>query len=295
MTEQSQGQPENEPPFIKKIRVAILGLGLMGGSLALALRGQCAELLGVDPNLDTLALAERISLCNRLSPDPSEVLPSADLIVLAAPVKAILSLLALLPGLTPNPAIVLDLGSTKAQIVNALAQLPERFDPIGGHPMCGKERSSLVEAEAHLFQGAAFALTPLPRTSSRARSIVSQLVELIGAHPVWLNASTHDRWVAATSHTPYLIANALAAITPLEVSPMVGPGYRSTTRVSTTPANVMLDILSTNRENVLENLARFRCQLEHLETLLREDNFTDLNRALEAGAARQDQILITSA
>lgn len=283
-----------EPDLISVSRIAILGLGLMGGSLAMTLKGHCRELLGVDANPETIKLAERIALCDRLSTNPKDLLPDADLIILAAPIGAILGLIPALPLMTANHVMVMDLGSTKVEIVRAMNDLPERFDPIGAHPMCGKERSSLVEAESTLFKGAAFALVPLPRTSPRARFAAEQLINLTGAHPVWLNETTHDRWVAATSHVPFLIANALASSTPVEVAPLIGPGYRSTTRVATSPASVMLDILMTNRDNVVENIARFRHQLDHLENLLREENRPELTAALDAGAAKQRQLLISS-
>jgi prephenate dehydrogenase len=284
----------SEPDFIAASRIAILGLGLMGGSLAMTLKGHCRELLGIDSNPETLKLAERIALCDRLAANPGDLLPDADIIILAAPIGVILRLIPQLPSLTSSPAVVLDLGSTKVEIVRAMAALPENFDPIGAHPMCGKERSSLVEAESGLFKGAAFALVPLPRTSQRARQIAQQLVAISGAHPVWLNEITHDRWVASTSHVPFIIANALASSTPAEVAPMIGPGYRSTTRVATSPASVMLDILMTNRENVIENISKFRHQLDHLEKLLREENCSELTAALDAGAAKQKQLLISS-
>lgn len=282
----------SEPDFFASARVAILGLGLMGGSLAMALRGHCKELLGVDPNPATLSLAKRLSLCHRLAGEPAELLPEADFIILAAPVSGILTLLAQLPEYTTRPAIVMDLGSTKAKIVQAMAKLPGYFDPIGAHPMCGKERSSLVEAEACLYQNAPFALTPLPRTGNHARAAAEQLIRMVGAHPVWINEWTHDRWVAATSHTPYLIANALAAATPLDAAAMVGPGYRSTTRVASSPASVMLDILLTNRENVLESLAGFRSQIDNLESLLRDEKRQELQSSLDSNAAHQQRLLI---
>ena len=285
----------DQPDFPASLQVAILGLGLMGGSLAMVLRGKCQQLLGIDPNLETLKLAERLSLCDQLSPDPKVLLPQADLIILAAPVNIIIELIGQLPELTPGSPMVMDLGSTKVQILRAMADLPERFDPIGAHPMCGKERSSLVEAESGLFQNAAFALTPLPRSSQRVRMVAEGLVRLSGARPIWLNEHTHDRWVAATSHIPFLIANALAGATPLEAAPLIGPGYRSTTRVSSSPSSVMLDILASNRDNILEGLGRFRSQLDILERCLRENAPSDLGSTLDAGAARQKQLLVTSA
>jgi prephenate dehydrogenase len=303
MTDQAEGReksPEDDfsprgdflPGKLAEARVAILGLGLMGGSLALALRGHCAGLLGVDPDPATLTLAEQMGLADRLSPEPAALLRDADLVVLAAPVGAIVSLLGDLPELHPGRAVVLDLGSTKTAIVGAMSALPPRFEPVGGHPMCGKERSSLAEAEEQLYQGATFELTSLAGTTTRARSLVEELVRAMGAHPLWLEAETHDRWVAATSHLPYLVACALAAGTPLEAAPMVGPGFRSTTRLAASPSSVMLDVLATNRANLQEAIGRFRLHLDQVEACLAEveDRPGELKEVLDHAADRRRQL-----
>jgi prephenate dehydrogenase len=257
-----------QPDSLSNCRVAILGLGLMGGSLALRLRGQCQSLLGCDPDPATLALARQWNLAEQVSDQPGDILPQADLVILAAPVRVILSLLDELPALHPGYAAVLDLGSTKTRIVQRMEALPERFDPVGGHPMCGKERGGLANADPDLYQSVPFALTPLPRTSPRLRQLAEQLVRLVGANPLWLEAETHDRWVAVTSHVPYLVANALAAVTPLEARPLVGPGLRSTTRLAPSGWTMMRDILETNQPNILAGLQRFRQQIEELEDRL---------------------------
>ena len=281
------------PGRLAEARVAILGLGLMGGSLAMALHGRCARLLGIDPDPATLALAEQLGLADRLSQDPAILLPGADLVVLAAPVGSILRLLGDLPRLHPGRAVVLDLGSTKTGVVRAMAALPPRFEPVGGHPMCGKERSSLAEAEAQLYQGATFALTSLSSTTPRARSLAEELVRGVGAQPLWLEAETHDRWVAATSHLPYLVACALAAATPEETGPMVGPGFRSTARLAASPTSVMLDVLSTNRANLLEAIGRFRLHLDQIEACLVdvEARPGELAQVLDQAAGRQRQLV----
>ena len=157
--------------------------------------------------------------------------------------------------------------------------------------MCGKERSSLREAEAGLYHGAPFALVPLPRTTPRARLAAEQLAQAAGARPLWLDAATHDRWVAATSHLPYLVSSALAAATPLEAAPLAGPGFQSTSRLAAQPPALMLDVLSTNRDNVLAALRRFRARLDRLESLLEMDNLSDLQSALAEGAAAREEIL----
>lgn len=273
------------PGTLATARVAIVGLGLMGGSLAMALRGHCARLLGVDPDEATLSLARGREVVDLASSDPAEILPQADVVILAAPVRAILQLVEALPALHPGGAIVLDLGSTKVEIAGAMARLPARFDPLGGHPMCGKEHASLANAEPGLFQGAPFAFSPLPNTSERARSLVVQLSQVIGARPVWLDAETHDRWVAATSHLPYLLASALAIATRPEFAPLVGPGFRSTARLAATSPAMMLEVLASNRENVLAALAGFREQLDELAGSLAREDIDSLRQRLEHGSA----------
>jgi prephenate dehydrogenase len=248
---------------LASMQVAILGLGLMGGSLAMALRGRCAALLGVDTDPATLDLARRMGLADQLSPEAADLLPLADLVILAAPVRVILSLLEDLPDLHPGRAVVIDLGSTKVQIVQAMARLPDRLIPLGGHPICGKERGALANAEAGLYAGAAFVLTPTPCTSSGAAVLGEQLVRALGARPVWLDAETHDAWVALTSHLPYLAANALAYNTPYEARPVAGPGFHSSARLASTPVGIMLDILMTNQEPILAGLRAYRGAMQN--------------------------------
>ena len=276
---------------LARTRVAIIGLGLMGGSLALALQDRCAALLGVDPDPETRELALERGIVEQISPDPHQVLPQADLVVLAAPVNAILQLLADLPDLHPSAAVVLDLGSTKAHIVDAMQRLPTRFDPLGGHPMCGKEKGGLRQADAALFQGAAFALTPLERTSSHAQSLAAELVAAVGSRAVWVDPVTHDRWTARTSHFPYLAASLLAGITPAEAAPLAGPGFRSTTRVAATSPAVMLDILMTNQDELLAALAEFRLGLDQLERHLAQADRAELLQMLERGRMNRLELL----
>lgn len=272
-------------------RLAIVGLGLMGGSLAMALKGKCARLYGVSPTPATLETALRAGLVSQADADPAAILPWADVIVLAAPLPAILDLLARLPELVPQRCIVLDLGSSKEIILSAMALLPERFDPIGGHPICGKERLSLANAEAGLYQDAPFVLTPLERTSDQARRCAEQIVAGVGARAVWLEAATHDAGVAATSHLPYLLACALVLATPSVPEALVGPGFRSTSRLAATPADMMLGVLQSNRVHLLAALARFRSSLDALESTLSGEDQATLQSLLDQAAARRSELV----
>jgi prephenate dehydrogenase len=265
---------------LARSKIAILGLGLMGGSLALGLHGKCATLLGVDPHPATVELARSRSIVDYADTDPANLLPEADLVILAAPVFAILSLLEQLPSFTSRPCIVLDIGSTKQSIVEAMARLPERFDPIGGHPICGKESLSLANAEATLYQDAPFLLTPLPRTTSRALSAAHQIIKAIGARPMIVDVQEHDRVLASTSHLPFLLSSALALATPRNAAPFIGPGFKSTSRLAGTSASMMAGVLQSNRENVLEALSRFLGHLAELQSALIASDAPALHKIL---------------
>ncbi len=265
----------------------------MGGSLALALHGKCRMLLGSDPDPAALALARDCRAVDVSSADPAEILSRADLVILAAPVRAILRLIADLPRLHSGRAVVLDLGSTKRAVTRAMQGLPARFDPLGGHPMCGRERGTLSAADPHLFEGKTFAFTALERSTPLARQLALELAAAVGARPLWLDPETHDRWTASSSHLPYLVANALAAATPPEVAPMVGTGFLSTTRLAVSPVSMMLDVVLTNREYVQPALRRLQDQLARLQSALDANDEPALYALLQSGAAQRD--LITQA
>lgn len=290
----------SEPDFSSKTlaacRVAIWGLGLMGGSLALALRGKCAWLVGIDTDPKTLDLARERRVVDAafaldaVKAHPQTALAGIDVIVLATPVRTIIELIRELPGLAPGPAVVLDLGSTKVEIAAAMAGLPERFDPVGGHPMCGKEKSSLEYAEAGLFKATPFVLVRLERSTPQARGLAEELAWAISACPVWLDAETHDLWVASTSHLPFLAACALAQATPGEARALVGPGFRSATRLAGSSPRMMVDILATNRENIRAAIDALITQLTEYDLLLELGDYARLASKFEDGARQHETL-----
>src|SRR5262245_65971 len=244
--------------------VGIVGLGLMGGSLAMRLKGKCARLIGFDSDPATLELALSKKIVDRaesLLPHPrspsSRSTPEGskerrvDLLIIATPIPIILNILQQLPELIQPPCIVMDIGSTKREIIDAMAALPNDFDPIGGHPICGREKLGLEHASADLYQDAPFVITSLERTTDRAKSAARQIITAMGANRIELNAEEHDLILAHTSHLPFLIASSLAQSTPCEFARFIGPGFRSTTRLASTPAHMMMGILKSNRDHVL--------------------------------------------
>ncbi|MCJ7622954.1 MAG: prephenate dehydrogenase/arogenate dehydrogenase family protein [Anaerolineaceae bacterium] len=284
-----------DPDFFMDTKIAIWGLGLIGGSLALALQGRCKMLLGIDPDADTLAAAQKMGLVDFAASAPDAAIPQANMIILAAPVSAILDHLKMLPRLHSGSAVILDVGSTKSEIIASMDMLPDRFDPIGGHPICGKEKSSLVHADKMIFQGAPFGLVSLPRTSVRAKTYAEHLVQIVGSYPLWLDPEAHDRWVAATSHLPYLVANALAAATPQAAAPLAGPGLRSTTRLAGSSPRMMRDICASNRDAILAALGRFRSCLDTLEDQMSAGDYPGLERSFTAGKNQHEVLTSGSA
>jgi prephenate dehydrogenase len=273
----------DDPDFmLEQQTVAIVGLGLMGGSLAMALKGYVRRVLGVDRDPQTVQLALQKGIVDQADTDLGKILPIADLIILATPVGTILDLITLLPNWKPDGALVIDLGSTKTQICKALQTLPIQFTAVGGHPMCGKETSALEYADASMFDQAPFVLVELKNSDEKSMHLVESLVKRIGAIPFPLDAKTHDHWVAYTSHFPYLLSNLLARITPTETKPLVAGGWRSTTRLAASSVPMMKDILVTNREMVLQVLDEFMMQLREVRSII-EKTPNSLNDYLSAG------------
>jgi prephenate dehydrogenase len=182
----------------------------------------------------------------------------------------------------------MDLGSTKAQIVAAMDDLPPHVQPLGGHPMCGKETSGVEVADPLIYRGRTFILSPLPRTSAAALSLGEALVCAVGAHPLVIEADRQDYLVAALSHLPYLLACALVGTADATVSAdpltwkIVAGGFRDTSRVAGSDVTMMVDILLTNRQEVIKAVQACAAQLAGLARLVDAGDEPGLCAALSA-------------
>ena len=290
----------DEPGFtsLSNSRVAIVGLGLMGGSLAMALRGAqaCREIVGVETNPAVLDFARARGVIDRAA-DFDVAALDCDLLILATPVRTILSqLLALSQSpITNHPSpILLDLGSTKSQIISAMERLPPAFDPVGGHPMCGKETSGIAHAEAGLFRDKTFVLTPLARTSPSALALAHGLVAAIGARPLMLSAERHDALAAMSSHLPYVVAAALMkaaqSLDDEELWSLTASGFRDTSRLAASDVAMMTDILLTNRAPILDALTRCRAEFDALMALIDAGDPEALGAALAPAQAGRAEL-----
>lgn len=249
-------------------RICIVGLGLMGGSLALALRGRIPTLIGVDADKSTRQLALAQQIVHQATADLREGVEQADLVILATPVRTILYVLAELPRLRPDGGMVLDIGSTKQVICDAMEALPETFAAIGGHPMCGRETAGLAAATDDLYQGQTFILCRNGRTSAVIESTALHLIKTIGGRPLFLAPHDHDQAVAAVSHLPYLVAAVLLHQADETRWPVSASGFRDTTRLAGTDPRMILDVLLTNRKVILTTLEKYQAGMEELHILL---------------------------
>lgn len=277
-------------------RIAIVGVGLIGGSLGLAWRQRraAATVAGVDVSPETLRRAVEIGAIDEGTTDLARGVRGAEVVVLATPVGVTLELAPALAAVLAPGTLVMDVGSTKAAVCRRMAAvLPPEVHFVGGHPMAGSEQQGIEAADPYLFQNAVFVLTPGDAPEA-AVAEAAALVGLTGAQVALMDPELHDRAVAAVSHLPQLVAVALLeaaaaaeAATPGVLSLAAG-GFRDTTRIAASPPAMWVDILTSNREPVLAMLAAFRAALEELAAAVRGGEKERLAAALErARAVRQ--------
>jgi prephenate dehydrogenase len=261
-------------------RLAIVGVGLLGGSVAKAVRAQglAREIVGVGRDLTRLAPAVSDGALDRATTDIAEGVAGADRVLLAAPVLVNETLLGRVwPAAAPG-AVLTDVGSTKRGIVAAAERLAtSRPDVhfVGSHPMAGSEKAGYAVARVDLFRGATVVVTPTESTDAATAKGVSEFWAALGARVVALDAATHDRAVAAISHLPHVAAWALVdAVARFEPDALqiAARGFKDTTRIAASDPDVWREILVDNREAVRASLVAYRAALDDLERLVAADD-----------------------
>ena len=268
--------------------LAIVGMGLMGGSLALAMRAHADHITGIDHDEPSRCYALERGMVDFATDDLYQGVNRADVVVLAAPVRVIVEMLQMRIGsyLRSN-TLVIDIGSTKQDIVDAMANLPIGVNAVGGHPMTGKENGGIEESDESLYRNRPFVLCPSRRTTPAARLHALSFVETLGALPIEMDAERHDQIVAGISHLPYLLSATLVATIANQAQDdaayweLAAGGFRDTSRLAASDVTMMGDILSTNTKAVATLLAQFRMQLAMLETMLIAGDDRRLSESLQ--------------
>lgn len=265
-------------------QIAVIGVGLIGGSLSLAIKKQfpSVSITGVDTS-SVLRAARRLKLIDRSAEDFRTAVATADLVILSTPVGSILSLLQKLAPLISSETIVMDTGSVKGPIVRAAGRLFRSGNFVGGHPMAGSEESGVTAARADLFDGAPFILCPSACTSPRVLRTVKRFLTALGAYPVVSDAEEHDELVGTLSHLPQLVAVGLANVAGRKArgEHFSGKGLRDMTRLAASPYRVWRDILALNRKNILEALGSLQRELKRYEQYLRKKDMEGIRQSFE--------------
>ncbi len=278
-------------------RLAVIGLGLIGGSFAKGIResGVCREVVGCDANAATRELALPLGVVDSITDSVAEAVRGADVILLAVPVLAMEKVLAELAALELGEAVLTDVGSTKGAVVKAVEQafgtLPARFVP--GHPIAGSEKSGIEAASAGLFGRHKVILTPLEATSAEALDTVTALWQTLGADVEHMPLADHDEVLAATSHLPHLLAFSLVDTLAgrsenLDIFRYAAGGFRDFTRIAASDPVMWRDIFLANHDAVLRSLDAFTQDLDRLRSAIASrDANTLLGVFTRAKAARE--------
>lgn len=266
--------------------VAILGVGLIGGSLGRALleRKLARRVVGIGRRRSSLNQAKRVGAASEITLDLARGVADAELIVICTPVDQIVEHARAVHRACPDGAVITDVGSTKARIVAELpGPLGRGVSFVGSHPLAGSERRGPAESDPRLFEGCTVLVTPGPETPKAGVNRVSALWRAVGAKVKKVDPDEHDRALAATSHLPHLVASALAAATPPELLSFSAGGWRDTTRVAAGDPELWQAILSANREAVLTALERLQGFIEQFAEALRQERTDEVRRLLADG------------
>ena len=272
--------------------LAVVGVGLIGGSFAAALKaaGAVDQVVGVGRDAQTLSKAQTLGLIDHTA-TLEQALGQADMVMLATPVGTIPSLLEAITPLLRPETVLTDAGSTKCNVVDAARRiLGSKFDQfVAGHPIAGAEQTGPEAARADLYRERNVILTPQDETSEVALGRVTHAWQMCGARVLTMDASTHDTVLASVSHVPHFLASvfmwqvAMADDSDLRMS-LAGSGFRDFTRIAAGSAEVWRDIFRANRTAVLNELDQVKQALDHAEKALRDDDEQALVNFLERAA-----------
>ena len=260
-------------------RIAIVGLGLIGGSIGLALKragSDGVELVGYARRPETADRALQLGAIDRVEGSLASAVDKAALVILATPTMSVKEILSQIGSHLPVGCVVTDVASTKVQVMKwAEESLPPSASFVGGHPMAGKELSGIDVADADLFKGCTYCIVPGRGASDDAVQTIVDLVHKVGARHVFMNASDHDQFVAGISHLPLILASALVMATTRnphwsKMSEVAATGYQGATRLASQHPRMNRDICLTNGENIVSWIDDFAKELQRFRGLIAE-------------------------
>ena len=275
-------------------RLSILGVGLLGGSIGLAVRaaGSSVHIVGYGHRATTLEKALEVGAIDEAATSCEAAVQGADLVILCTPVGLFGPILTqIAPGLSAG-AIVTDVGSTKRSVVELADRILPKFARfVGSHPMAGSEKRGVEYARADLFQGARCIITPTDRTDPPAAEELERFWQLLGMRTMRMSPADHDRLICDISHLPHAVAAALVAMQSEDSLGLAGKGFLDATRIAGGDGALWRDILHDNRDNLVASLGHFRGALDHLIHLLDSSRRDELAEWLDHAAERRARLL----
>lgn len=281
-------------------RIAIIGTGLIGGSIGLALRAAKLpemEIIGFDIERDAAGDAKRVGAVDKMAHSLVEAVRGAQMVIIATPPLAVRTVMQELTEAVSEGAVVTDVASTKVEIRRwAREFLPDGVSYVGGHPMAGKESSGAKNADAALFKDATYCVVPAAQASEGAVKSVLGLVNILGAEPLFIDAEEHDQYAAAISHMPLVVSTALfslARTSPAwgDIAPLAAGGFRDTTRLASGDPRMGHDICATNAEGVVHWIDRLIDELGRYKTMIQSDRKA-LFRAFSEAQLQRDAFIL---
>jgi len=275
-------------------KVTIIGIGLLGGSIGMAIKKQrlAREVVGVSRRQTTLNYALRNKILDKATSDITKSLENADLVILATPVKTIVTLLANIGKHLKRGCIVMDVGSTKSTIVEiAHKHLPAHVSFVGAHPLAGSEKKGVEFSSAQLFDGSFCVLTSTPKTNKQAQEKVTSLWTKIGSKVKVVSPDEHDKILAYTSHVPHLLAYSMIDAIPSSYLEYGSTGLKDTTRIASSNPQLWSDISMENSKNVLNALDEVVKILAGYRQAIASKNDSVLTESFKRSKGKRDVII----
>jgi len=282
--------PMSESPFSPlEETVVIVGVGLIGGSLAAALRQRriARNVIGVGRDAGRLEQARQAGLIDECMTDLARAAAQADIVVFCTPVDRVAEGARLAAQHAGAGALLTDAGSVKQPICDALADIPSF---LGSHPIAGSHRQGFEAADSQLFEGRTCVLTPQPSASATQLGRLERLWRAVGMRTVTMSASAHDQTLAMTSHLPHLVAAALAATLSEQNRPFTGTGFRDTTRIAAGDPELWSGILQQNAGHVIRGIEAVQQQLENYKRSLASQDTMAIKQLLSAGKQQREAL-----
>ena len=279
---------------MKLNRLSILGVGLLGGSIGLAVKSMLngCRVMGYGHRTATLKRALEIGAIDEAYDRPGDAVRDSELVILCTPVGRFESLLMDIAGSLPQGVVITDVGSTKVSVVQTAERiLPKQTHFVGSHPMAGSEKRGVEFARADLFRGALCIITPTDQSNPTAMKTVEEFWQLLGMRVTRLSPSDHDRLLADISHLPHAVAAALVDMQEETALNLAGKGFLDTTRVASGDGGLWRDIFLDNRTNVRASIQKLKERLDQLMAMLDRQDGDKLQAWLDRVATRREDLV----